>query len=52
MKCQANATLERDTGMGLREGWKWTEGAALSGVDGDNLAAPTADQEDPVKALG
>lgn len=27
------------------------EGAALSGVDGDDLAAASADQEDPVETL-
>lgn len=27
-------------------------GAALSGVDGDDLAAASADQEDPVETLG
>lgn len=28
------------------------EGSALSGVDSDNLAAASADQEDPVETLG
>lgn len=27
------------------------KGTALSGVDGDNLAAASADQEDPVETL-
>lgn len=46
-----------DTGTGVREGWWWwggsviEKGTAVSGVDGDDLAAASADQEDPVETI-
>lgn len=34
-------------------GWGWLAvETAISGVDGDDLAATSTDQEDPVEALG
>ncbi len=47
---ESTGDIGRGWGRG-EEGVVTGEGTALSGVDGDNLAAASADQEDPVETL-